>query len=115
MEELTHVMVQCSTSFIDPWDSILNSFTMKLFYEIWDKCPDIFVGKKRYYEENHPQRLFISQGETSGTAQYSYEEDPYPHDRFRVRIFFGQFIFMEKIATSIFFPFTKSEKGGMGT
>lgn len=115
MEELTHVMVQCSTSFIDPWDSILNSFTMKLFYEIWDKCPDIFIGKKRYYEENHPQRLFISQGKTSGTAQYSFEEHPYPHDRFRVRIFFGQFIFMEKIATSIFFPFTKSEKGGMGT
>ena len=81
MEELTQILVQCSA----PFDSFLDSCNPLVFSYIWDNCPDFFIGTKDSYEYLHPQRLFISQEETSVTAQYSYE-DSYPHNRFRVRI-----------------------------
>ena len=82
MEELTQILVQCS----DPFDSFLDSCDPWLFCNVWENHPEFFIGRKNSYEYLHPQRLFISQEETSVTAQYSYEEDSYPHNRFRVRI-----------------------------
>ena len=82
MEELTQILVQCS----DPFDSFLDSCDPQAFCDIWDNYPELFIGRKNSYEYLHPQRLFISQEETNVTAQYSYEEDSYPHNRFRVRI-----------------------------
>ncbi|KAF3948949.1 hypothetical protein CMV_025115 [Castanea mollissima] len=79
MEELTQILVQCST----PFDSFLDSLGPEEFCYIWDNYPEDFIGRKNSYEYLHPQRLFISQEENSVTAQYSYEEDSYPHNRFR--------------------------------
>nr|XP_023903894.1 uncharacterized protein LOC112015694 [Quercus suber] len=79
MEELTQLLVQCSA----PFGSFLDSCDPRVFCEIWDEYPVLFTGTKNSYEDLHPQRLFISQDETSVTAQYSYEEDSYPHNRFR--------------------------------
>ena len=82
MEELRQILVQCSA----PFDSFLDSCDPQAFCNIWDNYPELFIGRKNSYEYLHPQRLFISQEETSVTAQYSYEEDSYPHNCFRVRI-----------------------------
>ena len=82
MEEFTRMMVQCST----PFDSFPDSCDQELFYKIWDDYPEVFNGTRSSYEDLHPQRLFISQEEASGTSHYSYEEDPFPHHHFRVRI-----------------------------
>ena len=82
VDELTCIMVQCSA----PFDSFLDSCSPQYFYNIWDSHPEVFVGTKSTFENLHPQRLFISQEENSGTAKYSYDEDPYPHNHFRVRI-----------------------------
>ena len=82
MKELPHILVQRSA----PFDSFLDSLDPQRFCRLWDNYPELFIGRKNSYEYLHPQRLFISQEETSVTAQYSYEEDSYPHNRFRVRI-----------------------------
>ena len=82
IEELTQLLVQCSA----PFDSLLDSCDPRVSYNIWENHPEVFIGTKNSYEDLHPQRLFISQEETSVTAQYSYEEDSYPHNCFRVRI-----------------------------
>nr|XP_023929824.1 uncharacterized protein LOC112041155 [Quercus suber] len=79
MEELTQILVQCSA----PFDSFFDSFSPQMFCRLWDKYPGLFIGRKNSYEYLHPQRLFISQQETNVSAQYSYEEDSYPHNRFR--------------------------------
>ena len=81
MEELIRHL-QCSA----PFDSFLDSCDPRVFCNVWDNHPEFFIGTKNSYEYLHPQRLFISQEETSVTAQYSYEEDSYPHNCFRVRI-----------------------------
>ncbi|KAK7822269.1 tmv resistance protein n, partial [Quercus suber] len=85
MEELTQLLVQCSA----PFGSFLDSCDPRVFCEIWDEYPVLFTGTKNSYEDLHPQRLFISQDETSVTAQYSYEEDSYPHNRFRLEDLHG--------------------------
>ena len=82
MGELTRILVQCSA----PLDSFLDSLDPRDLCDTWDACPELFIGIKNSFEYLHPQRLFISQEETSVTAQFSYEEDSYPHNRFRVRI-----------------------------
>ena len=82
MEELTQILVQCSA----PFDSFLDSCDPQRFCRLWDNYPELFIGRKNSYEYLHPQRLFISQEETNVTAQYSYEKDSYPHNRFRIRI-----------------------------
>uniref|UniRef100_A0A2N9HBW6 ADP-ribosyl cyclase/cyclic ADP-ribose hydrolase n=1 Tax=Fagus sylvatica TaxID=28930 RepID=A0A2N9HBW6_FAGSY len=66
-----------------PFDSFLHSCDQEVFYQIWDDYPEVFNGTKSSYEDLHPQRLFISQEEASGTSHYSYEEDPFPHHHFR--------------------------------
>lgn len=82
MEELTRIMAQCSA----PFDSFLDSCNTGVFYYMWLNNPKQFIGTKSSYSDLHPRGLFISQEETNGNAQYSYAEDPYPHDHFRVRI-----------------------------
>ena len=82
MEELTQLLVQFSA----PFDSLLDSCDPRVFYNIWENHPEVFIGTKNSYEDLHPQRLFISQEETSATAQYSYKEYLYPHNHFRVTI-----------------------------
>ncbi|KAF3952521.1 hypothetical protein CMV_021928 [Castanea mollissima] len=79
MEELSQILVQCSA----PFDSFLDSCEPWVFCKVWDIHPEYFIGRKNSYEELHPQRLFISQEETSVTAQYSYEDGSYPHNCFR--------------------------------
>jgi len=81
MEELTQILVQCST----PFDSFLGSCDPQAICNIWDNYSAHFIGTKNYYEYLRPQKLFISQEETSVTAQHSFE-DSFPHNRFRVRI-----------------------------
>lgn len=86
MEELTHIMAQYSIT--SPFDWFLDDIIdpKKVCY-MWDNFPEIFIEATSSSEYLHPQRLFISQGETSVTAQYSYhEDDPYPDNQFRVRI-----------------------------
>ena len=72
------VMVQCSA----PFDSFLDSCSPQCFYYLWNGHPEVFVGTKSSFEDLHPQRLFISQGETSGIAKNSNDKDPYPHNSF---------------------------------
>ncbi|XP_050253813.1 uncharacterized protein LOC126699887 isoform X2 [Quercus robur] len=79
MEELTQLLVQCSA----PFDSLLDSCDPRVFYNMWENYPEVFIGTKNSYEDVHPQRLFISQEETSATAQYSDEEYLYPDNHFR--------------------------------
>ena len=82
MEKLTQLLVQCSAQF----DSLLDSCDPGVFYNVWENYPELFIGTKNSFEDLHPQRLFISQEETSATAQYSYKEYLYPHNHFRVTI-----------------------------
>ncbi|KAL4594440.1 hypothetical protein ACB092_12G021100 [Castanea dentata] len=79
MEELAQLLVQCSA----PFDSFLDSCDPKLFYNVWENYPELFIGTKNSFEDLHPQRLLISQEETSATTQYSYKEYLYPHNHFR--------------------------------
>ena len=83
MDELTSEMVQCSA----PFDSFLDSCSPQCFYYLWNGHPEVFVGTKSSFEDLHPQRLFVSQGETSGIAENSYDKDPYPRNHFRVKIY----------------------------
>ena len=84
MEELTRIMARCSA----PFDRLLdNTSDPETVDYMWDNFPEIFIEATSSSEYLHPQRLFISQGDTSVTAQYSYhEDDPYPDNQFRVRI-----------------------------
>ena len=92
MEELTRIMARCSA----PFDRFLIDYfrNPKLEYQMWDNFPEIFIEATSSSEYLHPQRLFISQGETSGTAHYSYEDDPYPDNQFRVRILKSRKLFI---------------------
>nr|POE99873.1 hypothetical protein CFP56_35518 [Quercus suber] len=82
MEELTRIMARYSIT--SPFDWFLdNSSDSEIFY-MWDNFPEIFIEATSSSEYLHPQRLFISQGDTSVTAQYSYnEDDPFPDNQFR--------------------------------
>ena len=98
IEELTRIMARCSAIPID------YSCDPKLVYHMWDEFQEIFVEATSSSEYLHPQRLFISQGETSGTAHYSYEDDPYPDNQFRVRILkSGKFFIWFRILKKIIF------------
>ena len=92
MEELTRIMALCSA----PFDRFLIDYfrNPKLEYQMWDNFPEIFIEATSSSEYLHPQRLFISQGDTSVTAHYSYEDDPYPDNQFRVRILKSRKLFI---------------------
>nr|POE99863.1 hypothetical protein CFP56_35509 [Quercus suber] len=83
MEELTRIMARYASS--SPFDRTFldNTRDPKTVYHAWDNFPEIFIEASSSSEYLHPQSLFISPGETSGTAQYSYEDDPYPDNQFR--------------------------------
>ena len=88
MEELTRIMARYSiTSPFDWFPGDIGIHPEALLNNTWDNFPEIFIEATSSSEYLHPQRLFISQGDTSVTAQYSYhEDDPYPDNQFRVRI-----------------------------
>ena len=88
MEEFTRMMARHSiTSPFDWFPGDIINIDPKTVYSMWDNFPEIFIEATSSSEYLHPQRLFISQGDTSVTAQYSYhEDDPYPDNQFRVRI-----------------------------
>ncbi|KAK9995038.1 hypothetical protein SO802_024741 [Lithocarpus litseifolius] len=77
-DELMLTVVQCST----PPGSVLDCCDTKLVHEMWYNLLfkiSVSLGLCYHYEGLYPQpqSLFISEGKTSGTAQYSYDQFRY--------------------------------------